>query len=214
MTSFIPTEDRLGVVLEARIRFNYPVSPVELEKAFRLQLAGAKDELAFTVKETGNSREMTVVSAAIPLTEKEQKITLTLPKDFLCVGGQRGLAAAYHYETAVGAKKPLKIMNAALQGARGKYWITVQCSQPVDAETAAGFIELKPGVNFTVEAENDLLLIKSDQFKGGENYHLRLKAGLPAVNGLPLGKDFAGHDHPGRSGAGTRFHLPRTVFEQ
>ena len=191
MTSFIPTEDRLGVVLEARIRFNYPVSPVELEKALRLQLAGAKDELAFTVKETGNSREMTVVSAAIPLTEKEQKITLTLPKDFLCVGGQRGLAAAYHYETAVGAKKPLKIMNAALQGARGKYWITVQCSQPVDAETAAGFIELKPGVNFTVEAENDLLLIKSDQFKGGENYHLRLKAGLPAVNGLPLGKDFA-----------------------
>ena len=104
MTSFIPTEDRLGVVLEARIRFNYPVSPVELEKALRLQLAGAKDELAFTVKETGNSREMTVVSAAIPLTEKEQKITLTLPKDFLCVGGQRGLAAAYHYETAVGAK--------------------------------------------------------------------------------------------------------------
>src|SRR5690606_33497190 len=26
---------------------------------------------------------------------------------------------------------------------------------------------------------------------GGENYHLRINAGLPAVNGLPLAKDFA-----------------------
>lgn len=190
-TSFIDTEDREGVAFEARIRFNYPVSPGELEKALRLQLTGAKEELAFTVRETENSREMTVVSAAIPYAEKEQKITLTLPKDFLCVNGQKGLAAVYRYETTVGAKKPLQILNAAMQGAGGKYWITVQCSQAVNAETAAGFIELKPGVNFTVESEKDLLFIKSDQFKGGENYHLRINAGLPAVNGLPLAKDFA-----------------------
>ena len=41
---------------------------------------------------------------------------------------------------------------------QGKYWITVQCSQPVDAKRPTGFIELKPGVNFTVEAEKDLFL--------------------------------------------------------
>jgi uncharacterized protein YfaS (alpha-2-macroglobulin family) len=190
-TTFITSEDREGVILEARLHFNYPVSPIELEKALKLQLAGTNAELAYTVRETGNSRELTVVSAAVPFKEKEQKITITLPKDFLCVGGQKGLAAAYRAETTVGAKKPLQILNAALQGAGGKYWITVQCSEPVDAETAAGFIELKPGVNYTVETDKDLLFIKSDQFKGGENYHLRLNAGLPAVNGLPLAKDFA-----------------------
>ena len=191
MTNFITTEDRVGSVLEARIRFNYPVSPIELEKALQLQLGKASNELAYTVKETGSSRELTVVSAAVRISEQEQKITLTLPQGFLCVGGQKGLAAAYRYETTVGAKKPLKIMNAALQGASGKYWITVECSQPVDAETVAGFVEIKPRVGFTVETEKDLVLIKSDQFKGGENYHLRLNAGLPAVNGLPLAKDFA-----------------------
>ncbi len=188
--SFVTPGDNKGLILQARIGFNYPVSPVELEKSLKIRLPGSNKDLAYTLDTEENSLYFTALSEPLALTEKEQKVTITLPKGFRCVNGQMGLAGEYRYQTILGVKKPLKIINATLKGENSKYWIAIQCSEQVDAETAAGFIEIKPQIDFQVEVEKELLVIKSNQFKAGENYNLRLNSGLPAVNGLPLAKDF------------------------
>jgi hypothetical protein len=188
--NFITPQESKGVILQARLRFNYPVSPIELEKSLKLRLANTKKDLRFTLDTEENSLYITATTEPIELTSKEQEVLILIPKDFSCVNGQVGLAKDYKYQTLVGAKKPLKILKTTLQGENLKYWIAVQCSEPVDVETVASFIEIKPQVDFSAEVEKEYILIKSNQFKAGENYNLRLNSGLPSVNGLPLAKDF------------------------
>lgn len=189
--AFLNAPEDKGLILQARIRFNHPVSPSELEKALKLRLTGSKKDLSYTVDSKENSPYITVNSEPIPQAEEDQRISLLIPRGFQCVHGELGLAEEYKYEALLGAKKPLRIISSTLKGEGAKYWISVQCSGEADPETVAGFIDLQPDLDFHVEVEKDFILIKSDGFKPGANYNLRISAGLPAVNGLPLAKDYS-----------------------
>ena len=188
---FLPAPEDKGCILQARIRFNYHVSPVELRKALRLQLTGNKKELEYRLDPEENSLYFTITSEPIPIAEKEQEVLLVIPEGFQCFQGELGLEEEFTYRALVGAKKPLQIINSSLRVEGEKYWIEVQCSGEADPETVAGFIELHPEVDFRVEVERDRVLIKSDEFKTGVNYNLRIKSGLPSVNGLPLARDYS-----------------------
>ncbi|HHU51557.1 MAG TPA: hypothetical protein GXZ36_07045 [Firmicutes bacterium] len=189
--AFYSAPEDKGLILQARIRFNHPVSPNELEKALKLRLAGSKEDLSYTIDSKENSPYITVNSEPILQTEEEQRIFLLIPRGFQCVHGELGLAEEYKYEALLGAKKPLRIISSTLKGEGVKYWIAVQCSGEADPETVAGFIDLQPDLDFHVEVEQDFILIKSDGFKPGAKYNLGISAGLPAVNGLPLAKDYS-----------------------
>lgn len=189
--TFLTSQEGKGLILQAQIRFNLPVSPNELEKALRLRLTGTNKDLAYTIETEEDSPYITVNSEPIPQTDDDQKISLLIPRGFQCVHGELGLAEEYRYQALLGAKKPLRIINSTLKGENGKYWIAIQCSSEADPETVGGFINLKPDLDFHVEVEKDFILVKSDEFEPGVNYNLRINSGLPAINGLPLAKDYS-----------------------
>lgn len=189
--SFIyPGEQQKGLQLQARMNFNYPVDPVELGKALKIRYQGWGKEIKYNINPATNSDTFTVTSETLYPEESERKIELNLPKGFRCVGGNMGLVSSYDHTAVLGAKKPLKIIEAVPQRDNAKCWISIRCSEPVDAKLVANFIQLKPEVPFRTEVDGEYILLKSDRFKPGESVNLRLAKGIPSLNGLPLEREF------------------------
>lgn len=190
--SFIyPGEQQKGLQLQARLNFNYPVDPVELEKALKIRFQGWGKEIKYNIDPAIKSDTFTVTSETLYPEDNERKIELNLPKGFRCVGGNIGLASSYDYTAVLGARKALTVIEAVPKTDNTKCWIAVRFSEPVDAKMAGDFIRLKPEVPFKIEVNGEYLILKSDRFKSGESVNLRLAKGLPSLNGLPLEREIA-----------------------
>ncbi|MGE5604155.1 MAG: MG2 domain-containing protein [Bacteroidota bacterium] len=190
--SFIyPGEQQKGLQLQARLNFNYPVDPVELGKALKIRFQGWGKEIKYNIDPATKSDTFTVTSETLYPEESDRKIELNLPKGFRCVGGNIGLASSYDHTAVLGAKKALTIIEAVPKTDNAKCWISVRCSEPVDAKMITNFIRLKPEVPFKTEVNGEYIIIKSDRFKSGESVNLRLAKGIPSLNGLPMEREFA-----------------------
>lgn len=190
--SFIyPGEQQKGLQLQARLNFNYPVAPVELEKALKIRFQGWGKEIKYNITPTTDSDTFTVTSEPLYPEENEKKIEINLPKGFRCIGGNLGLASGYEHIAVLGAKKSLTIVEAVPKTDSTKCWISIRCSEPVDAKMISNFIRLKPEVPFITEVNGEYILIKSDRFKSGDSVNLRLENGAPSLNGLPLEREYA-----------------------
>lgn len=190
--SFIyPGEQQKGLQLQARLNFNYPVAPVELEKALKIRFQGWGKEIKYNIDPAVNSDTFTVTSEPLYPEDNDRKIEINLPKGFRCVGGNVGLASGYNHTAVLGAKRSLSVVEAVPKTDNAKCWISVRCSEPVDAKMAANFIRLKPEIPFKTEVNGEYIVIKSDRFKSGESVSLRLAKGIPSLNGLPLEREYA-----------------------
>jgi uncharacterized protein YfaS (alpha-2-macroglobulin family) len=187
---YLPNHKK-GMQIQARINFNYPVSPVELQKAVKMHFEGWGREIKYNLNTTENSASFTLTSEPLFLSGKEQKVELNIPGGFRCIGGSIGLASDYTTKTVLGAKKELTILGVVPKTDSSRCWIAIHCSEPVEPKTVANFIELKPEVAFKTEVDGEYILIHSDQFEPQDSFNIRILAGLPAVNGFPLKREFA-----------------------
>jgi uncharacterized protein YfaS (alpha-2-macroglobulin family) len=186
-----PPNQKKGIQMQARIEFNYPVAPQELQKALRLSYERWGREIKYNISPNEKSALFTLTSEPLSITGKDRKVELNIPKGFRCIGGDIGLATDYTSKTSLGAKKELKILEVTAKTDSSKCWISVHCSEPVEAGSVANFIQITPEVAFKAKVDGEYILIHSEQFKPGDSYNLRLAAGLPALNGFPLKREHA-----------------------
>ncbi|HYH03361.1 MAG TPA: hypothetical protein VEC37_09685, partial [Bacillota bacterium] len=186
-----PETRKKGLHLQASLNFNYPVDATELQKALEIKFVQSKQEIRYNLSTTGKNNNFVLTSELLQMEDQDKKIELTIPKGFRCAGGNIGLADTYTQTAVLGAKKPLTVIEAIPKNGETKCWIAVHCSEAVEAKDLTGFIRLKPEVSFKVQVEGDYILIKSDRFKSGESYNLRLAPGLPSFNGYPLKREFS-----------------------
>jgi uncharacterized protein YfaS (alpha-2-macroglobulin family) len=183
--SYLPNQKK-GIQMEARIQFNYPVAPQELQKALRLHYEGWGREIKYNLSPNENAALFTITSEPLMITGKDQKVELNISKGFRCVNGSIGLAADYSSKTTLGAQKDLRIIEVIPKTDSDKCWISVHCSEPVESRNVANFIQLNPNTAFKARVNGEYILIYSDDFSPGDSYNIRLAAGLPALNGFPL----------------------------
>ncbi|NLY74182.1 MAG: alpha-2-macroglobulin family protein [Firmicutes bacterium] len=186
-----PGEQQKGLQLQAWISFNYPVSPAELEKALKIRYQGWGKEIKYNIEPDSASDTFTVTSEPLYPEDKDQKIEVNLAKGFRCIGGNLGLASSYERTAVLGAKKPLTIVEAVPKTDSTKCWISIRCSEPVDAKMASDFIRLKPEMQFKTEFNGEYITIRSEGFKSGSSVNLRIAKGMPSLNGLPLEREYA-----------------------
>jgi uncharacterized protein YfaS (alpha-2-macroglobulin family) len=190
--SFIyPGEQQKGLQLQARLHFNYAVAPLELEKALKIRFQGWSKDIKYNITPETNSDTFTVTSEPLYPEDNERKLEMNLPRGFRCIGGNIGLASGYIHTAVLGAKKALNVIEAIPKTDNAKCWISIRCSEPVDAKMVSNFVRLKPEVPFKTEVNGEYIIIRSDRFKSGESVNLRLTKGAPSLNGLPLEREYA-----------------------
>jgi uncharacterized protein YfaS (alpha-2-macroglobulin family) len=191
-TNFVyPAGQKKGLNLQVNLNFNYPVAAAQLQKALEIRFQQSKKEIQYNLSTAGQSNSFVLTSEPLELDDKDKQIEIVISKGFRPAGGNIGLAEDYHRNTVLGAKKPLTVIEAVSKNEATQSWIAVHCSEAVEAGAVANFIRLKPEVPFKAEVDGDYILIKSDKFKSGASYNLRLTTGLAAVNGYPLKRDYA-----------------------
>ncbi|MCL6590293.1 MAG: alpha-2-macroglobulin family protein [Firmicutes bacterium] len=180
-----------GIELQARLNFNYPVAPAELQKALKLHFVGLGREIKYNLSPREVSSQFTLASEPLFLTEKEQKVELNIAKGLRPDGGDLGLQDDFVKKLVLGVKQELKILGVAAKTDSSNCWLSVHCSEPVEPQTVSNFIELQPAAKFKTEVDGAYILIRSEAFKADESYNLRIAAGLPALNGLPLKREYS-----------------------
>jgi uncharacterized protein YfaS (alpha-2-macroglobulin family) len=189
---FIHPEGRKkGLKLQANLNFNYPVEAAELQKALEIRYQKSGREIHYHLSSAGRSDSFVITSEILELAAEDKKIEITIPKGFRPAGGNIGLWDDYRQVAVLGARKPLTVVAAVAKNEATQSWIAVRCSETIGANGVANFIRLKPEAPFRVEVDGDYILIKSDKFKSGDSYNLRITAGLPALNGYPLKREYA-----------------------
>lgn len=186
-----PGEQQKGYLMQASLSFNYPIDPNELRKALELRFRHNKREIKYNLNTTEPNADLIITSEPIFSDEKDKTIELNIARGLRCVGSQLGLAESYTSDAILGAKRDLNIIEASSKTDDSKCWIAVRCSETAEAKTVANFIKLKPNVPFQIEVNGDYILIKSDKFKPGDSYNIRVIPGLSAVNGYPLKREFS-----------------------
>jgi uncharacterized protein YfaS (alpha-2-macroglobulin family) len=186
-----PEGQKKGLRLQANLQFNYPVTAAELQKALELRFTKNERPIGFNLSASVGGNNLVATSELLQPEDKDKEVELVIPKGFRCRGGNIGLAETFSEKTVLGAKKPLTIIEAAPKNSDTHCWIAVHCSDIADAKSLAGFIRIKPEVPFKVAVEGDYINIKSDKFKSGANFQIRLAPGLPSLNGYPLKREYA-----------------------
>jgi hypothetical protein len=186
-----PEGQQKGLHLQTNLQFNYPVNPAELQKALEIRFTKNERPISFNLSASPDSNNLVATSELLRLEGEDKEIELVIPKGFRCRGGNIGLAETFSAKAVLGAKKPLTVIEAAPKNSDTHCWIAVHCSDIADAKSLAGFIRVKPEAPFKVEVEGNYILIKSDKFKSGTNFHIRLAPGLPSLNGYPLEREYA-----------------------
>src|SRR5690554_650537 len=180
-----------GLVVETRITFNHPVDRNELLKNMQMRLQGSRRAVDYHLQAEQNSRVFVLLSEPLTPGDREQTIELTLPRGFRGLEGDLGLAAEFKASGVLGAKKTLAVTGAVPQKDSASFWVALRFSERPETESFSNFIRVQPEVAYRIEADGNTVLIRSNDFKPENKYTISVLAGLPALNGYPLARDFS-----------------------
>lgn len=174
--------------LTAKLVFNYPVNPLELEKYLTLSLIEGQfeRELDYQIKQSTASKIFEIAAPNLRQQDEPWEVKLTVAKGLICQGGVVGLENDFIATDQVSALDPLKVYNVDANCNYQLGTITIEFSRGVEAETAAAFFTVEPEVSFKMEVYKDIVRLKSEDFKPEEIYTITINAGLPADNAAPL----------------------------
>lgn len=178
--------------LTAKLAFNYPVHPEELNKYLSLSLLDGQLErpLDYQIKESNPSRLFHLSVPNLKQLKKPREVRLTITKGLICEDGMVGLEKDYISTATVSALDPLKVYHVHGNCNYTLGTITLEFSRAVEAESAPAFLTVEPEVTYKMEIYNDIVRLKSADFQPEEIYTITVNQGLPAKNSAPLEKTF------------------------
>jgi len=178
----------------ARIRisfeFNYVVESTELKKY--LQVRFEKGEpIKFETEQKKSANILSVISTALPIEDIDRKVRMLLDSDLLPVHGELGLVKNYEATFSIPARSKLVVESSYPECSSSGNWITVKLSTFVNTDVVKNYIEIDPPISFYLLKEQKYVYIHA-KFVPGKEYVLKLKKGLPALNGNRLENEFSG----------------------
>ncbi len=174
--------------LNAKLNFNYPVKPEELENYLRLYLIkdGKENLLSYKITPYRTSDNFEIVVHNLRRTENKREVRLKILPGLICDNGTEGLENEYNTIVQLSALDPIKVWNVGSNSNYSEGSIEIEFSREIDKESVESFIEISPKVSYRVTVFRDVVRLKSDEFKAGESYNLTIKAGLPSSNAASL----------------------------
>lgn len=177
-----------GILFQARLNFNYPVSAESLRRQLSVGFADTNQPIRFNVRMSNGGREALVTTGLLQRGNTARKIEISLPEGFLCLGGTIGLKNRYGDSTEFRERRALTIVETDTQ-TEGRNAIVIRCSEPPDSEVLDNFVSIKPAVKVRMSVNGESIILSGDKLKAGRTYEVRIAKGLPALNGHPLERD-------------------------
>ena len=179
-----------GLMLQARLVFNYPVDADALQHGLSLCFTDNRQPIRFTVRLTGGGREAVINSDLLQRGSTARRVELSLVEGFACLGGEIGLKERYILTTVFQERRALAVNSISPQGEGGQNTVILHCSEPVDPEAIEEFISVRPAVKYRLSVTGETVMLSGDGFKPGRTYQIKVAKGAPALNGIPLGRDY------------------------
>ena len=176
-------ERKRGIILQARVNFNYPVEIDTLQRSLNLVFIDKREPIKYSVSLQNGGRDVQITSELIHRTATPRKIELSIAQGFLCTGATIGLKDRYVKTADFQERRALYINEVNAVSEEGYNTITIRCSEPVDPDTVENFILLKPKAKFRVSAGAETITLTGEALKSGQTYNVKLLKGLPSLNG-------------------------------
>jgi uncharacterized protein YfaS (alpha-2-macroglobulin family) len=171
------------------LQFNYAVNPAAIKDKISVIVDG--ESKTFQQLTTGSARLVSFQINEVKSTDKDYTTKVTLAKGIIPEGGANATEDVISEELQIPSPFILRIRGVEAQHDGLTGTVKILTSQEVSPELAKSFIQLDPSAKFTVESEEDGLLISSDAFDADKTYELKLTKGLKGLLGGVLKEDYS-----------------------
>ncbi len=180
-----PNSARLRISLE----FNYNVNPQELMKYLKVKFLKA-EEIICDVEQIKDSNILSVISKPFSVEDIDKKVKVQINKNLLPVDGVVSLLKEYEAVFSIPRRRKLVVESAFPECSSSGSWITVKFSTFVNIDAIKNFIEIEPRISYYLLKQERYVYIHG-KFEPEKEYILKLRKGLPALNGNKLENEFS-----------------------
>lgn len=177
---------RKGLLLQANVNFNFPVTKESLEKNLKLTFADTGKPIKFAVRMAGSGREAVITSGLLQRSETARKVNFKILPTLRCAGGSIGLKEGYEKTLDFHERKAIEVYDVSVDADSSPNAIVIRFSEPPDPEAIADFITVKPAAKYRLSVDGETVSLRGDGLKPGLRYEVSVAKGLPSLNGKPL----------------------------
>lgn len=170
-----------------QVDFNYPVAVADLRAHARIELDNRSWPVEF--EKSIIPQRFYFKGAPVKPGDKDQQVRLVVDADLKCVNGTQPLGREFERRMTLPARPKLEVREVKLWHEPGTTFISLMFNMPVSAETVKRFVQVSPAIDWKVETEYALAILRAD-FKPNTNYEIKVLAGLVAKTGQVLEREY------------------------
>lgn len=175
------------IALRGEIRFNYPVSPVNLDEHMRLvdPVKGERSPVGLTFLSGGPGRVIAFRTEPLIKAMNARGVRFEVAPELQPVVGNVTLMRRWYHTTSIGSIDNLVLREVDPVSGGEESRIHLRFSSPVDPNTAREYIEVQPAEDYRLTSTGNTLTLAGG-FKPGTESRLVVSEGLVALDGAPL----------------------------
>jgi len=171
------------ILLQTDVKFNMPVQPSKVADLLEAKINGDKSD--FTIKNTRPSKVISILFSNPKSTNEKTVVNLKLKKI-----GKNMQEDEFTDKSKVAAIQKLELgkIDAVHNGINGTLFIAT--SQPVKETKLKEAVKIEPEVNFNVTADDQGIMITSEEFNADQQYEVYINESISGIFGGKLNDDY------------------------
>lgn len=175
-------------VPQVDLYFNYAISPAVLKDKLEITVDGEKKD--FSVQTINNDKKVSIRIMQVKATDKDFDAVIKIDKGLVPDGGKNSTKEVLEEKFTIPSPYNLTVTNVESHHDGLSATIKIFTSQQVMEEGLSSYIRISPAVKYSVELEEDGILISGDAFDVQKTYELVLLKGLRGKLGGTLKEEY------------------------
>ncbi|MFT3845140.1 MAG: MG2 domain-containing protein [Lacibacter sp.] len=191
ITWVLQDDAKSNAVPQVDLYFNYAVTPAVLKDKLDIMVDGEKKD--YSVQTINNDKKITLRILQVKAVDKDFDAVIKIDKGLVPDGGQNSTKEGIEEKFTIPSPYSLTITNVESRHDGLSATVKIFTSQQVVADGLNSFVKISPAVKYSVEVEEDGILISGDAFDVQKTYDLVLSKGLRGKLGGTLKENYNGN---------------------
>lgn len=203
-------ENSRNVIPQLDLFFNYRINPADLKDKLQVEVDG--NETSFTPQTISPDTKISFRLASFKPEDRDYETRITIDKGLLPEGGNNSTREPMEQKMSIPSPYVLVIQNVESEHDGTEGTIRVITNQQLVDENIKSYIRFEPSVNYTAEADETGLVLRSDKFDMEKTYTLTFKEGMRGKIGGELKEESEHQVAFGELEAGISFPNSKAVY--
>jgi uncharacterized protein YfaS (alpha-2-macroglobulin family) len=203
-------ESRHLATPQINLHFNYPVAAEDIKDKLKISVEGAA--ATYTIQTVGYSDAISVRLNNFKAEDRNYETQVSLDKGLKPQKGANSTEEAINTTLSIPSPYVLNINNVESEHDGTQGLVHIYTSQQLTGQNLTQFIHFEPAVDFTVDYQEDGIVLRSDKFDPERSYNFTIASGLRGKVGGVLREEYDGSVAFGQLESDVKFGNSKAVY--